>query len=87
MSIRLVVLTDPPIAVDCAQMDGYHRPLSGESANLTLTVAPGALFPGWLECPPLGAECTVEDDGEAVLNGYLTGVTAHAEGVQLRVEG
>ncbi|MDG4595477.1 MAG: hypothetical protein P9F75_07255 [Candidatus Contendobacter sp.] len=87
MSVRVVVHTAHPVAVDGYQLDGYHRPLGGEAANLTVSVAPGVLFAGWLEAPPLGAACTVDYAGEMVLEGFLTGVTAQADVVQLRVEG
>lgn len=87
MSIRVVVQSAHPVEMIGNQLDGYHRPLSGESANLTVSVGPGVLFDGWLECPPLGAACAVEYGGETVLEGYLTGVTASADGVRLGVEG
>lgn len=86
-AITVHVGGDHPVSFTGHQLDGYHRPLSGESANLTVSVGPGVLFAGWLECPPLGAACAVSYDGETVLDGYLTGVTASAEGVRFGVEG
>jgi len=87
MSIQVAVQSSHPVTFIGQDLAGYHRPLGGESANLTVTFAPGVLFSVWLESPPLGAACAVTYDGETVLQGYLTGVSASAEGVELRIEG
>jgi hypothetical protein len=87
MSIQVTVQSSHPVTFSGQELAGYHRPLGGESANLTVTIGPGALFAGWLEAPPLGAACIVTYDNETVLTGILAGVSASAEGVQLRVEG
>lgn len=86
-AITVTVAGAHPVTLVGETLAGYHRPLGGEAANLTVTCAPGALFPGWLEDPPLGAACTVTYGAETVLEGYLTGVSASAEGVALRIEG
>ena len=78
---------DHPLTIPCLTLDGYHRPLGGESASLTLTVAPAALLTGWLAQPPLGMGCTVRYDQEVVMDGALHGVRVNSKGVELRVEG
>jgi hypothetical protein len=78
---------DHPVTFEAESLSGFHRPLNGEVANLTLTFRSEALWPEWLEAPPLGTTCTVSYDGETVLDGALYGVQASAQAVELRIEG
>ncbi|HAO34053.1 MAG TPA: hypothetical protein DCQ84_14025 [Candidatus Competibacteraceae bacterium] len=78
---------DHPIIVIGLSLDGYHRPLGGEVASLTVRAAFEQFEPGWLEAPPLGLACSVLFDGEPLMDGALYGVKASAVGVELRIEG
>lgn len=68
-------------------LEGFHRPLNGEAASLTVTVAHADLNAGWLQAPPLGAACAVSYDDDEVMSGVLHGVDVTAAGVRLKVEG
>lgn len=76
-----------PITIIGYALSGFHRPLNGESANLTMAVNPALLWPDWLQAPPLGAACSVFFDSTTILDGTLAGVRVTAESVELRVEG
>lgn len=76
-----------PLDVEGYALAGYHRPLSGEAANLTVTCDHAAFFPGWLAAPPLGLDCTVEVDAVEVMAGVLYGVRVTTNAVELKVEG
>lgn len=78
---------DLPLTVLGSALSGWHRPLSGEAANLTVTAVPGDLEPGWLEAPPLGHACQVYHDGRPLMTGFLAGVRASPDGIELRIEG
>lgn len=78
---------DHPITVAVLSLDGYHRPLGGEVASLTVRAAFEQFEPGWLESPPLGLACSVSVDGEWLMDGALYGFKAAAGGVELRIEG
>lgn len=68
-------------------LSGYHRPLNGETANLTVLLdrAPET-DPDWF-LPPLGAQATVNWDDETLLIGVLTGASLDRTTVTLRIEG
>ncbi|MFZ1492405.1 MAG: hypothetical protein WAU60_03220 [Candidatus Competibacter denitrificans] len=85
--IHVVFPGDHPLDLAGETLAGYHRPLDGESANLTVTAAPQSFFPAWLTSPPLGTPCQVLYEGETVLDGALYGVKVTAKAVELRVEG
>ena len=76
-----------PLTVTGYEMSGYHRPLGGEVANLTVRLEPTEFFPEWLAVPPFGLSCTVSYAGVELMAGYLYGVRVTAEAVELRVEG
>ena len=76
-----------PLAIQGRALHGYHRPLGGEVASLTLIVARAHLFPGWLQAPPLGQACRVEYAGRWLMSGYLYAVRVTATAVELRIEG
>ncbi|MDG4549875.1 MAG: hypothetical protein P9F19_01490 [Candidatus Contendobacter sp.] len=76
-----------PVEVTGYRLEGYHRPLGGEGANLTVVCAPTAVPAPVLTYPPLGAPGTVRFDDDLVLFGYLAGVDVSADAVQLRIEG
>lgn len=78
---------DLPITVLGHAVSGFHRPLFGESANLTVTAIRSDLETGWLQAPPLGLSCRVYHDGKLLMAGFLAGVNANASGIELRVEG
>lgn len=68
-------------------MSGYHRPLGGEVANLSIIVDHEELFDDWLACPPLGVACNVAYGDEPLIQGYLYGVRVDSAKVELRIEG
>lgn len=76
-----------PLDIVGYALTGYHRPLSGETANLTITAQHNQFFQEWLAAPPLGLDCTVEVDGEEIMAGVLYGARVTAETVELKVEG
>ena len=76
-----------PIELVGEVLEGFHRPLNGEAASLTVTVAHADLNAGWLQAPPLGTACAVSYDDDDVLSGALHGVDVTAAGVRLKVEG
>jgi len=78
---------DHPLTVVGYEMSGYHRPLGGEVANLTVRLDPDRFFPEWLAVPPLGLDCAVRYAGTELMAGYLYGVRVTAEAVELRIEG
>ena len=78
---------DHPLTVYGYEMSGYHRPLGGEVANLTVRLDREEFFPDWLAVPPLGLSCAVSYAGVELMAGYLYGVRVTAEAVELRVEG
>ena len=87
MDIIVRVLGNHPLDILGYAMSGFHRPLFGESANLTVTCQHDQCFPEWLESPPLGIECTVEVDAYEIMAGVLYGVRVTASAVELKVEG
>ncbi len=87
MNITLKFGGDHPLDIAADALSGYHRPLSGEVANLTATCPQTAFFPEWLSSPPLGLDCTVGLDGEDIIAGVLYGCRVTAETVELKVEG
>lgn len=87
MIVAVAFSGDHPLTVAGAELSGYHRPLGGESANLTVVVEHDALFAGWLACPPLGIGCDVSYGGDSIMVGYLYGVRATSKAVELRIEG
>lgn len=87
MAITVAVAGAHPLAIAGILLEGYHRPLNGEVANLTVTIAHADLYASWLQAPPLGAACAVSDDDELLLSGVLYGVDVTASAVRLRVEG
>lgn len=86
--VVLLPLADGETHVYTARaVSGYHRPLNGEAANLTVTLDRDPdTDPDWF-LPPLGAQAAVLLDGEALLTGVLTGVTLDRTTTQLRLEG
>lgn len=87
MNILLRFSGDHPLDIAADSISGYHRPLSGEVANLTASCKPDAFIDGWLTSPPLGLACVVEVDGEEIMSGILYEVRVAVEAVELRVEG
>ena len=87
MDIAVRLGGDHPLDIAGYALAGYHRPLSGESANLTVTAQHDQFFPEWLAAPPLGLDCTVEVDGDEIMAGILYGVRVTAKAVELQVEG
>ena len=87
MDITVRMLGDHPMDIVGYALSGFHRPLLGESANLTVTCDHNQFFPSWLAAPPLGAECTVEVDAYEIMAGVLYGVRITASAVELKVEG
>lgn len=76
-----------PLDIAGYALTGYHRPLAGETANLTITAQHDQFFPEWLAAPPLGLDCTVEVDAVEIMAGLLYGCRVTAETVELKVEG
>lgn len=77
-----------PLEIQGRALQGYHRPLGGEVASLTMTVAdPAQLFSDWLQAPPLGSACRIDYDGVPIMTGYLYAMRATAAGIELRIEG
>lgn len=87
MNILLRFAGDHPLDIAADSISGYHRPLSGEVANLTASCQQTAFIDGWLIAPPLGLACTVEVDGEEIMAGILYGVRVTAKNIELQVEG
>lgn len=87
MNIRVAFAGDHPTTINGIALAGYHRPLNGEVANLTITAERSQFFPEWLESPPLGMACSVYYGEDPVMEGYLYGVRASAAAVELTVEG
>jgi hypothetical protein len=87
VNITLKFGGDHPLDIAADALSGYHRPLSGEVANLTATCVPTEFFPDWLSSPPLGVDCAVVVDGEDIMAGVLYGCRVTAETVELKVEG
>lgn len=87
MSVIVTFGGDHPLAVSAIEMSGYHRPLAGEVANLSIIANRAEFFAEWLACPPLGVACEVTYGGLAIMSGYLYGVRVDAEKVELRIEG
>lgn len=87
MSVTVSFGGEHPLSVTAIEMSGYHRPLGGEVANLTIVADRSEFFAEWLACPPLGVTCDVTYGGLAIMSGYLYGVRFDAGKVELRVEG
>ena len=87
MNILLRFSGDHPLNIAADSISGYHRPLSGEVANLTASCQPTAFIDGWLIAPPLGMACTVEVDSVEIIAGILYGVRVTSKAVELKVEG
>ena len=85
--IALELGGDHPFSIPGQTLEGYHRPLGGESASLTVTVAYADLLPAWLANPPLGLACAVRFDDELVLEGVFHHVRVDSKSVSVRVEG
>lgn len=84
----MVILAGPqPLSFQCQTIQGFHRPLGGEVASLTLTVARSQLFPEWLEAPPLGQAARIEYNGAWLMSGYLYAVSITSTAIELRIEG
>lgn len=78
---------DHPLLITGQQLSGYHRPLSGEAASLTITVDHAEIWPEWLSNPPLGARCTVRYGDDVILDGVLSGMRVNAESINVMVAG
>lgn len=87
MSIAIAFSGDHPITVAGVTLDGFRRPLGGESASLTVTVSHAALAAEWLDEPPLGIGVEVRLDGAPIMSGTLFGVSVTSARVALRIEG
>lgn len=87
MSISIEFPGVHPVAFTAITLQGYHSPLSGEAANMTLSLDHGLLWPSWLQAPPLGSACDVIYDGTVILEGSLAGVRVAADSVNFKVEG
>lgn len=87
MNIVVRFAGDHPLDIAADSISGYHRPLSGEVANLTASCQPDAFIDGWLTSPPLGLACAVEVDGKEIMSGILYGVRVTAKNVEVQVEG
>lgn len=87
MSIHVEFPGDHPLIITGQTLEGYHRPLGGEAASLTVTADHDQLMPDWLAQPPLGAVCVARYAGVEVLTGVLNSVRVTAKNVALRVEG
>lgn len=87
MSVTITINGDHPVTFAGYELSGYHRALSGETASLTVACAPDAVWSEWLATPPLGAQCSVEYDGEQVMDGFVYTVKADANKVEIGVEG
>jgi hypothetical protein len=87
MSVTVTFGGDHPFTVNGIELSGYHRPLGGELANLSVAAKHADFFERWLACPPLGIECAVAYGGDPIMNGYLYGVRADSAKVELRIEG
>ena len=86
MSITIDFGGDHPLTITGIALSNYQRPLSGETANLTVTVAFAEFFAGWLATPPLGSACSVSYGDETLLEGSLYGVKVTANTVELSIE-
>ena len=86
-AVTLLFPGDHPLIITGQHLSGYHRPLSGEAASLTMTVDHAELWPEWLENPPLGAPCLARYCEYVVLDGVLTGLRVNPKGVELKVAG
>lgn len=83
----LSVGDDPPREWTASALSGYHRPLSGEAANLTLTLELTLDERSAWSVPPLGESALVLYDGETILEGVLTGVAWTPAEISVAVEG
>ncbi len=78
---------DPPRNWPARELSGYHRPLSGEAANLTLALdIPWRDRAAWAN-PPLGAAAVVRFGVEPLLEGTLTAVSWSRAELNVSVEG
>ena len=85
--LTVTLAADPPVEVLARELSGYHRPLNGEAANLTLILAlPEAARADWI-APPLGVPAAVYADGLLVLEGALTWVKWTLTEISVGVEG
>lgn len=87
MSVAVSFGGDHPLTVAGIELSGYHRPIGGEVANLTVTAEHDEFFADWLACPPLGVACEVVYGAETIMSGYLYGVRVDSAKVELRIEG
>lgn len=80
LTIGATELHDYPLR----SISGFHRPLNGESSNVTVTVDSS----DWsdFQTPLLGAPATLVLDGDTLMSGYLTQVTWGAD-LALGIEG
>lgn len=68
-------------------VSGFHRPLNGEAANLTLAIDRSAVTdPDWSD-PPLGAQAEVTQGSCALLSGVLAHVVMDRTTIQAGIEG
>ena len=87
MILTIALTTDPPRDVAARELSGYHRPLNGESANLTMVLdVPRAERSDW-SAPPLGVAAAVYADGALLLEGTLTRVVWTLADLTVGIEG
>lgn len=87
MSVTLTLNGDQPVTFSGYALNGYHRPLNGEAANLTIALQPDAVWAEWLENPSLGVACSVDYDDERVMDGFVYSVKAGNAAIEIGVEG
>lgn len=68
-------------------LSGYHRPLNGEAANLTITLDRSPALDLDFTVPPLAARARIGLDGDELLDGVLTRVHMDRTTITLGVEG
>ncbi len=68
-------------------VSGFHRPLNGEAASLTVTMDRDAATDADWFAPPLGAPVTVILDSDALISGVLARVQIDRTTLTLGIEG
>lgn len=85
--LRVQLATTPERVARVAELSGYHRPLDGEVANLTLILELSATERADWRLPPLGAPALVLADQTRLLDGILTQVDWTLARIALTIEG
>lgn len=88
----MLMLTVTPLSGEthrysARSVSGFHRPLNGEAASLTVTLDRDPDTDADWFAPALGAEATVYLDGDALINGVLARVQLDRTTITVGIEG